>query len=192
MASPANPSNPPSPTSETSTIIPFTNYSPESPCVLLNNIRHIAKHHGFNLEELHPKVFVSSGEIRQESLPFVDTSAPAQKKDAWPSIVGPIFPTPEDVTIIPITEESPESTANRICLNNIRHVAKHHGVDLKMVHPDFFTSSSRIPGQSSAPTCKMLSWTMEGQATFNDFKVGNAVEREWEIAELDQDALKEA
>jgi hypothetical protein len=33
---------------------------------------------------------------------------------------------------------------------------------------------------------------MEGQATFNDFKVGNAVEKEREIAKLDQDTLKEA
>jgi hypothetical protein len=52
-------------------------------------------------------------------------------------------PTPahqETHTLIPITEyitENSEENA-RICLHNLRHIAKYHGFDLKKLHPDVF------------------------------------------------------
>ena len=87
-------------------------------------------------------------------------------------------PSPQDFfTIIPISDCPDEnSTENaRVCLHNLRHVAKYHGFDLQKLHPEVFAPP--IQSSTSLSVRDKIGPTAEQQAFLDNFDMANDVDR---------------
>jgi len=164
---------------EVHTLIPITRDNSAADPVqdnrtLLHNLRHVAKRHGCDLEKLHPEVFASM--------------SPSLQRDQK-SLSGNVH------ALIPVerhySADDPVQE-NRVLLNNLRHVAKHHGCDLEKLHPEVFVSTSPSPqhtpiAEASQPSRQR---NRAEDQFLDDFDMGNgvdgddqeAVAREREIA----------
>ena len=121
------------------TLIPIAEDHPSRIC--LHNLRHVAKYHGYDVERLYPEVFTSASPSPLHT-PIAEASQPSHQR-IIPRAEDQAFP--DNYTLIPITKHYPAANAvqeSRICLQNLRHVAKYHGYDIERLHPEVFASVS--------------------------------------------------
>ena len=117
------------------TLIPIAEDHPSRIC--LHNLRHVAKYHGYDVERLYPVVFASASPSPQHT-PIAEASQPSHQRIV-PRAKDQAFP--DNYTLIPITKYYPPANPvqeSRICLQNLRHVAKYHGYDIERLHPEIF------------------------------------------------------
>ena len=167
----AAPSQQQIPATDGYTLIPITEYTADDAQnnrICLNNIRHIAKHHGFDIQKLHPEVFATSANgSTGQALPVVYTPTPGHEKNV---------PTAESL-LIPITAEN-AAQSSRVSLHNIRHIAKHHGFDIEKLHPEVFATSAKgSTGQASPVVLAPAPGREEiGPTADDNFTIGNDVD----------------
>ena len=121
------------------TLIPIAeDHSVQASRSCLQNLRHVVKNYGYDVERLHPEVFASASASSQP-LPIAEASQPSHQRI---KAEDQVFP--DKYILIPIPKYSPPANPvqeSRICLQNLRHVAKQHGYDVKSLHPEVFSDN---------------------------------------------------
>jgi len=105
------------------------------------------------------------------------------KMMASPSIEEQSPPTDGLYILIPISEDPAENSVEnaRVCLHNLRHVAKYHGFDLKRLQPETVAPPSQGPTVQAVQR-DMIGPSVESQAYLDNFDMGNDVDRNDPVA----------